>query len=419
MAVTVSAPTSRVVVNGTVRFTWTSSYPQTAYEILYRVAGTTAWQTFGRVSSTAQSIDVDVSRFSNFQEYHFRIAVYHVNSTSGTSIYNGSDMSAAYSIITTPKNKIADMKVRYGNTMVEVPVYTENNTESTRVAMGNGVIGVVPLTQKDSVAASELHAEHPDGRRSFAKETPTRYTPSNTPAATYVRRDDRVTSYSYYLGYGYSSYLVSYYISSYSYKYTTKSLGYYLKSYGISYGTYYRGYYASGTYYYYSSTSGTGYYRYTTSGSYRYNAGTYGGGSGSYTYYYCTSYWVCWAGYMVGGNCVVKNADGSYSFAMVDYKYSCNSRTGYYYKAGTTYYRTGYYSYATTNSYRFTYYYRSSSTRYSVYYGYYAYYSKYYTLYYGYYRYVTPNYNPYYSYYRYSGYYKHTYYIYSPTYLYT
>lgn len=433
MSVTITAPQSRVVPRGITRIAWSSTYPQSAYEILYREVGTTAWQTFGRVTSTTQYVDLDVSRLIDFKEYHFRVVIYSSNATVGTTIYNGSDKSLAYSIIVTPKNKMADMKVRYGDKMVEVPVYSESNAEaSTRVSMGDGKIGVCPVVPVDSAAASEHHIEHPIGHRAFADDNPVHYTYSYTPQETYVRQDVRNTHYSYYVASKYDrTYYVGYYISGYAVKYNlTYYRGYYLSGSGARYDrTYYRGYYANGytttygryvtgTYRdgYYTGTCydwdqycyndyttySTGYYSYSQPSGYYYHCigHTYYlySGTPGYIEYRCSAGWG--SGLAYGWYTVYGSYTKSYSH------YWCSSKTYYSYTCtGTKYANTyGYYVY--------------TDIKYDRYYGYYRYYYATYAKYYGYYMYYSPYYSIYYNYYRYYTYYKATYYTYSTSYHY-
>ena len=79
MAVSITAPNSRVVDrSGCVQVTWMPGYPQSAYEILYRRKGEESWNTFGRVESTANSVELDLSVFENFTEYHYRVICYYL-----------------------------------------------------------------------------------------------------------------------------------------------------------------------------------------------------------------------------------------------------------------------------------------------------------------------------------------------------
>lgn len=444
MSVTITAPTSRIIPRGTTNISWTSSYPQSAYEILYREVGSTAWQTFGRVTSVAQSINLDVSKLIDFKEYHFRVVVYSTNATSGTTIYNGSDKSLAYSLIVTPNNKIADMKAKYGDKMVEVPVYSESNAEaSTRVSMGNGVIGTVPAVSIGTATASEHHFAHPHGKRAFADDNPIHYTYSYEPKETYVIQDSRNTLYRYYYSYGYRSYYVANYLSSYSGHTASYYRGTYLAGYSTFYDkTYYRGYYISGTSAAYNKTYLKGYYlsasitKYDKTyycGYYMYN-GSY---QASYTVYYSScpgTYYVTYYYDCTG----LLNRLYYYSYNSHYAVFELYCTTGQYYRGSVTVCSTnfiygsyrptiggmvygqyyGYYRYYTTTYSAYYGYYRYNYNTYAQYYGYYRYTTSGYANYYGYYYYALPNYSPYYNYYRYSSSYRQTYYTYTRAYHY-
>lgn len=125
MAVTITAPQSKVVGRGAVTLSWSPGYPQSSYEIQYREAGETAWSTFGQVSGSVTSVTMDLSVFEDFKLYHYRVVCYASNTTSGTSTYNGSDFSAAYALMVVLANQVATMKIKYGDGMEEVPLYSE------------------------------------------------------------------------------------------------------------------------------------------------------------------------------------------------------------------------------------------------------------------------------------------------------
>ena len=107
MAVTITAPQSKVVGRGAVTLSWSPGYPQSSYEIQYREAGETAWSTFGQVSGSVPSVTMDLSMFEDFKLYHYRVVCYASNATSGTSTYNGSDFSAAYALMVVLANQVA------------------------------------------------------------------------------------------------------------------------------------------------------------------------------------------------------------------------------------------------------------------------------------------------------------------------
>lgn len=154
MAVTITAPQSKVVGRGAVTLSWSPGYPQSSYEIQYREAGETAWSTFGQVSGSVTSVTMDLSVFEDFKLYHYRVVCYASNATSGTSTYNGSDFSAAYALMVVPANQVATMKIKYGDDMICEP-HQNITIDQLRAILGwisqtpmnhIGIIGGEPTT---------------------------------------------------------------------------------------------------------------------------------------------------------------------------------------------------------------------------------------------------------------------------------
>lgn len=293
MAVTITAPQSKVVARGSVTLTWVAGYPQSSYEILYREKGQNAWSTFGKVVSTATSVTLDLSRFTDFIEYHYRVVTYADNVTSGSSMYSGSDTSAAYSIVVVPATRVASMKVRYGTGMEEVPLYNTTNIPQ-RISSTNNRFG--GLVDPSAANASKVKVQVNGSTKAVAKDTAS-FSDIGEYAHAYMNARygySYVTGTSYYSYYagtysttGYRGPYDRYYQASGVYEgiryynqrfqYTTQAL------YGGSFYTvyYYRAidegyqavYYYSwfGGSYYYSYTSSSAYYRYGTTSSYGYN----------------------------------------------------------------------------------------------------------------------------------------------------
>lgn len=324
MAVTITAPASRVASrSGGVRVAWTPEYPQSAYEVLYRRKGEQAWNTFGRVASTENSAELDLSAFDDFSEYHYRVVCYAEDAASGTTIYSGSDSSAAYSLVVVPEKKLAAAKVRYGDGMEEVPVYEDAAAEECiRVALPGGRRGTVPLGAADHALASGLRVDI-GGEVKAALGGEGHFAPSGVQAGADMAVKSRYSynytnpSYTYYYRYSWSNptYYYSYrysYVNPtyyYRYQYSVTSAVYYTKT-AYSYKTpvtYYRY-----SYTYVSAQASTGYY-------FDYNA------LAEYRYYYYKENW--------GGT--DSGMDIYYYRVYKSYTIPATYKTGYgYYTAG-------------------------------------------------------------------------------------
>ena len=76
-------------------------------------------------------------------------------SAEGSTIYSGSDSSAAYSLVVVPENRLAAVKIQYGDGMVEIPVYPDETvTGGVKVALPSGERGEIPLGDPDDALAS-------------------------------------------------------------------------------------------------------------------------------------------------------------------------------------------------------------------------------------------------------------------------
>ena len=143
MSVTITSPTSQLIKRTSgVTLSWESDYPQSAYEVLYRLKGDTAWSTFGKVVSSAQSMELEITSLKDCIEYHYRVIVYSDNSTnnSGSTYYSGSDSSAAYSLILAPDtsgylkelNDVSTVfKVNVGDKILQAPIVDRDSALST------------------------------------------------------------------------------------------------------------------------------------------------------------------------------------------------------------------------------------------------------------------------------------------------
>lgn len=326
MAVTITSPQSKVVARGTVTISWTHGYPQTAYEIQYRKAGETAWSTFGQVTGTATSANLDISGFQDFDVYHYRVVCYATNAASGTSTYNGSDFSAAYAIMIVPASQVATMKVKYGSGMEEVPLYSTTNRYPKLVTNR----GQNPLLAATDHAAGHTKARVGSTTRAVAVP------PSSLPATGQAAYAYMTQNYRYSQSYSTSHNGSNSYVAGYR---TTYSYGYRQYNYYNRYEYYYRRYYYERYYveityrrYLYGYKPNAGYPKYY----YRYS---YRVGNGSYYYwtYWERSYQVTTYGYY--------RRYGYYRY------YTSNNYTYYAYRY-YTYYTIAYrYAYGTTTRY--------------------------------------------------------------------
>lgn len=219
MSVTVTAPKTRVVSRGSCVFSWTPQYPQSRYEIQYRKKGESAWSTMGAVSSGSASVTLDLSAFEDFQEYHYRIVCYSDNAQSGNTTYSGSDTSPAYSLVVCPAAAVRSLRLRYGDGMLEVPLYESTDHGPRLRQKASDGIAETALVPPDAALATPLRVRV----GGETKALPAGYADLEDPgvpgsAALYANQKAyRRYSYTYlessYLYYG--NYLFTYY---YSYK---------------------------------------------------------------------------------------------------------------------------------------------------------------------------------------------------------
>lgn len=326
MAITITSPTAQVVNrNDGVTISWTTEYPSSSYEILWRVKGSEAWNTSGKVTSTETSATLDLSNFSDITEYHYRVVVYSDNSSKdgNTTIYSGNDSSAAYSLILVPDTK-AILKIKgFTDTMVEVPIYDNLSDYDSFINIGCGDgVGQIPLVDGNSAMRSNVKIGN--GMQTLADNSPV-CEDTNVDQSTYLAVRSKY-SYLYSTNYNYASNYS--YTSSYAYLYyyslnnnTSKTYGYNDLATVNDYYSYqyrYKTYAKDSDYYYY-------FYRY------RLNyivTGMYGTGYNREKYYY---YYV---------------DDTDYAYRNVQYYYSA------YYTAYNTMY---YYYYSYTNNYKYNY----------------------------------------------------------------
>ena len=323
MAVAITSPQSAVIARGKFTLAWTHTYPQAAYEVMYRKKGETAWSTFGRITGTATSITVDCSRFDDFVEYQYRVIVYSEYANTTETTYSGSDASAGYAFILVPDSMVGTMKVKYGDGMIEVPLYSTPQSGKQTISIGENKKTQL-LNNDDSLS----------GSRSKVKVRTNNETKSLPRSDKYLS-DPGVNSYKSMLAR--STYYTTYTIPAY-YKYVPAYYKYTASPVDVKYS------------YTYDTT-------YNYKGNYRYD--------NTYTYRYKYSYRYLSLVYSVGAYTEVNDpVFGSYNAPAWYYQYFTN-KTGYDYdyqtggSSGTRYY----YAYA-----------GSSGTTYS----YYTYYTKYY-----------------------------------------
>ena len=272
MAVTITSPQSKFVSRSnasSLTISWSCQYPQSAYEITYRQKGTSAWSTFGKVTSTATSATINISNFDDFIEYHYRVISYAENKSSGSSVYNGSDTSAAYALMIVPDIQLGTLKVKYGDGMVEVPLY-ESVQSPDKIKIQNRMTALID--------------------QNLSASTPVRVR-ENGETKTLAKRPESLGS-----------------TGQYAYAYMTQRYGYYgintgTTSYKSSY-TYYGGtynyrynyrYYTYDRYTYYWTNDAWDYYRYMyydspNEVSYRYVRYYYNTGINRYRYYSLVHY---------------------------------------------------------------------------------------------------------------------------------
>ena len=371
MAVAITAPASQVAGrSGGVHVAWEPEYPQSAFEILYRRKGAEAWDTFGRVASSASSVDLDLSAFEDFSEYHYRVICYSDNAAQGSTIYSGSDSSAAYSLVVVPENRLAAVKIQYGDGMVEIPVYPDETvTGGVKVALPSGERGEIPLGDPDDALASGLRVSA-GGVVKAALGAVGQFADSGVKAGAYMAVKSRYSysytnpTYTYVYRYSSTS-AVYYYASKYSY---TNPAYYYAYRYAETSPTYYYSYRYSvvnPTYYYaykYSYTNPVYYYKvsysYKTAESYQsyvYSYVVYMGQAYNYSYYgYAPNYGGPAQYYYNPSASIRESQDDGISPAATAPRYYAYAY-GYYKTGGTTAYAYKYASGGGGTSYAYKY----------------------------------------------------------------
>lgn len=300
MAVTITSPQSKFVSRSnanSLTISWSCQYPQSAYEIAYRQKGTSAWSTFGKVTSTATSATINISNFNDFIEYHYRVISYAENKTSGSSVYNGSDTSAAYALMIVPDVQLGTLKVKYGDGMVEVPLY-ESVQSPNKIKIQNRMTALI---DRNLSASTAVQVQENGEIKTLAKQPETLENTGQYAYAYMTQKQQFSSSYTYYnyvsSNYTYYNYggsgtyryyfpyytrYIGYYLTGYYWKYSYRygyrinyRYGYKVQYYKVQYSVYYLWYDSRiVTYYYYNRL--TGYYYYSRS-------------STGYKYYYQTS----------------------------------------------------------------------------------------------------------------------------------
>lgn len=292
MAVTITSPQSKFVSRSnasSLTISWSCQYPQSAYEITYRQKGESAWSTFGKVTSTATSATINISNFDDFIEYHYRVISYAENKTSGSSVYNGSDTSAAYALMIVPDVQLGTLKVKYGDGMVEVPLY-ESVQSPDKIKIQNRMTALIG---QNLSASTSVRVRENGETKTLAKQPESL---ESTGQYAYAYMTQRyLYSYNYYAGYYSYSYNAGYARQSkiYYYRYLIsehdyKDYAYYYKyRYYVIIGSVTQNYYGYRYRLAYSNYSYWTYY-YDTRSRYRYYYYRYY--SYQYNQYYRYSY---------------------------------------------------------------------------------------------------------------------------------
>ena len=220
MAVTITSPQSAVVARGSFTLSWTHDYPQARYEVLYRKKGDVNWSTFGQVSGTATSINVDCSVFPDFVEYQYRVIVYSEYADTTETTYSGSDASAAYAVVVVPASQVGKMKAKYGSGMIEVPLYSTVQSGSEKISMkasSTSQPSTNMLTDAQSQQfGSQIRAADGSGNRPIPHQaTASDLTNPGQPAYHYMV--ERSTYYTYYYLPAYYKYTAPVYTEYYRY----------------------------------------------------------------------------------------------------------------------------------------------------------------------------------------------------------
>lgn len=289
MGVVITAPKSAYTTKNAT-LSWQAITGQTGYQITWRLRGTTAWNTLGRVNSAYNSITLDpvynaaeASGYS-FKELEYRVIVYSTT-TSGSETINKTDYSDTFSLIFKPQNYGA-VNLRYGTNPGDVqkyPVFATSDikVEGTKMSKPSGGQGVIPLVDSTHALAGKMKSKSKTGAiKSAAKDTPTfKEIAVNGYGEAGTQLSGLANAYNiYYYGavlYNQITnyYLYYYYNTSWKYVYSTSALYGPYTSNHTGYTSYFsyswyvnseRGGYTQNVYayksYQYSSTSWSGYY---------------------------------------------------------------------------------------------------------------------------------------------------------------
>ena len=291
MSVTVTAPKTRVVSRGSCVFSWTPQYPQSRYEIQYRLKGVDTWSTLGVVTSSDSSVELDLSVFEDFREYHYRIICYSDDAQSGDSVYSGSDISPAYSIVVCPAAVVGALRVKYGEGMLEVPLYASVDHGPRFRRKTSGGIGETALVSPEDAIAAPIRVRVNGDTKALPKGTAVLPDPG-IPGSESLSVDK---CYSDTYQYKNANYYRYYYLSKDNFYYYKTDFKYNLyATYSYKYKMYTP---YAGTYYLFGYGRYTQKYYYRTLFSYSYNYYT----SGYSQYYtYQTGYYSAYYRYYIG-----------------------------------------------------------------------------------------------------------------------
>lgn len=216
--VVITAPQSAVVPRGNVTLSWSPEYPQTAYEILYRRKGDASWSTMGREVSSSTSVTLNLEHFENFLEYHYRVVCYSENTEVNATIYDGNDTSAAYAIVVVPANQVGQLRVQYGDGMVEVPIYEDDNyTVLPKINTGSG--GTIGVVENDEITASKIRVLDDSEKVMSLASSQANFVELHESNYAYMQVS---ANYQYY--YGYNENLNASYTYSYNYLASTTDM---------------------------------------------------------------------------------------------------------------------------------------------------------------------------------------------------
>ena len=219
MSVTVTAPKNSVVNRkNNVTISWTTTLQgQNAYEVQYKLASSSSWSTFGKVSSTARSAAINMSGLTDGTKYHYRLVLYYNYTDTVGVIYTGYEISESYTIIPVT-NQLGTLKVRINsNTNEEIPLYSETNKGGPKIKIklnSSSVVFGLPDTGITTEMGGNLRTRTSNTETTNSIKSTATFTYSGIKPAGYI---DNRYSFQYYVPEKWN----------YAYQYATKYAGYY------------------------------------------------------------------------------------------------------------------------------------------------------------------------------------------------